>query len=149
MRLRALVDHNIDFVVFHRRIQVLLDDPVHAVDLIDEQNVSFAQCGQDPDQIDGALQHRTGSGVQAHSQLVGDDMRQCRLPQTRRAVEEDVIQRFAALVGGRYRNTELFLDLFLPQHLVHRFGAESVVEIPLISLAVGIYDAFFHTLTRP
>jgi hypothetical protein len=44
---RSLADHDVDREILHRRVENLLDDPVQAVDLVDEEDVAGLQVSQD------------------------------------------------------------------------------------------------------
>ena len=50
---RPLVDHDIDDVVLHRRIQILLDRLLQAVDFVDEQDVATLQIRQQAGEVAG------------------------------------------------------------------------------------------------
>ena len=56
--LRALADHHVERVVLHRRVEDLLDRPVQAVDLVDEQDVALVEGGEDRGEVPGPLDRR-------------------------------------------------------------------------------------------
>ena len=61
----------------------------------------------------------------AVAQLVGDDVGQRRLAEARRAVQQHVIERLAALLRGRDRHLQVLADAVLPDVLVEHARAQS------------------------
>ena len=55
-----------------------------------------------------------------HAHLVGDDVRERRLAEARRSVQEDVIERLAALFGGGDRDLQVLADAVLADVLVEQ-----------------------------
>jgi hypothetical protein len=70
------------------------------VDFVDEQHVVRFEVGQDGGQVAGALEHRAGGLAQVDAHFGGDDVGQRGLAQARRAEEQHVVERLAALAGG-------------------------------------------------
>ncbi len=95
-RRRPLADDQVQPEVLHCRIEHLLDRRVQAVDLVDKQDVARLQVGQQCRQVAGPHHHRAGGGPESDLQLAGDDLRQRRLAQARRAVQQDVVEGVAA-----------------------------------------------------
>ena len=58
-----------------------------------------------------------GGLLKVHAQFVGDDGGQRRLAQSRRAVEQHVIERLAARAGGLDGYREVLFDLLLADEL--------------------------------
>ena len=94
-RRRPLADDQVELEILHRRIEDLLDRRREAVDLVDEQHVARLQVGEQRGEIAGALDHRPGGGAEADAQLARDDLRQRRLAEAGRAVEQHVVERLA------------------------------------------------------
>jgi len=88
---RALADHDVERVILHRRVEDLLDRPVEAVDLVDEQDVALLERGEDRGEVAGALDGRARGVLDVDPELAGDDRREGRLAESGRAVEEDVV----------------------------------------------------------
>ena len=103
-RARPLPDHDVHFVVLERGIEDLLHRRRHPVDLVDEQHFTRRQVGDDPDQIARLLDRRARGRTNRHPHLVGDHVGQRGLAQSRRSVEEHVVERFTPLPGGDDRN---------------------------------------------
>jgi hypothetical protein len=69
------------------------------VDFVHEEDIHIVQIGQQRRQIPRFFNGGAGSDAYIDAHLVGDHPGQRRFAQTRRAVEQDVIQRLAALFG--------------------------------------------------
>ena len=95
-RRRPLPDHEVELEVLHRGVEHLLDDVVQAVDLVDEEHVARLEVGEDRRQVAGALDDRPRGGADADAHLSGDDVRERRLAEARRPVEEHVVEHVAA-----------------------------------------------------
>src|SRR5438105_101680 len=54
----ALVDDDVQLVVLHRGVEVLLDGGLQSVNLIDEKHVTTLERSQEPGQIAGLLDRR-------------------------------------------------------------------------------------------
>ena len=81
------VEYDVDLVVLHRRIEILLDDRAEAVDFVDEEHVARVEVGQQAGQVARLVQHGTRRDAHLRPHLVGDDVRQRRLAQSRRSVQ--------------------------------------------------------------
>src|SRR5882672_795655 len=92
----ALSDHQINPVIFHRRVQDFLDRGNQAVNFIEEENFTLLERSEDRGQVALAFQQRAGTGLDHDAQLAGDDLRERRLAQAGRAVQQHVVERFAA-----------------------------------------------------
>ena len=102
MRARAgpFADHDVELIVLHRRVQHFLHDGAQAMDLVDEQHVARLQVGQQRREIARPLEHRARGLTQVHAQLGGDDVGERGLAEARRAEDQHVVERFAALARG-------------------------------------------------
>ncbi len=119
-RRRALADHHVQRVVLHRRIEDLLDRPVEAVDLVDEQDVALLERGQDRGEVAGALDGRPRGVLDVDPELARDDRREGRLAEARRAVQEDVVGRLSPALRRRQQHRQVGLDLALADVFVER-----------------------------
>ena len=114
---RALADHDVDLVVLQRRVEDFLDHRRQAVDLVDEEHVVLLEVGQQRRQVLGLFQHRPGGLAQVHAQLVRDDVRQRGLAQARRAEQQHVVQRLAALARRADEDLQLLARLGLARRI--------------------------------
>jgi hypothetical protein len=94
------------------------------MDLVDEQDAARSEVGEEPREVPGALDHRARGLRDLYAQLVRENRRQGGLAEAGRPVEQDVVQRLAALAGGREEDAELFLEPRLPDELVELGGPE-------------------------
>ena len=122
----ALADHDIQRVVLQRRVEHLFHLPGQAVDLVDEEHVALLQIGQQGGKVAGLLDGRAAGDADLHPHLVGDDARQRRFAQARRAVEQDVIHRLAAALGRFQIDLQVLLDLVLTDVVFQMLGTEAV-----------------------
>ena len=96
----ALIDDNVDDVVLHRGIEAFLHDTAHPVDLVNEKDVALLEVGEQSGKVGAFLENRAGGMVDFDPHLVRDDVRERRLAQARRAIEQHVVEGLAALTGG-------------------------------------------------
>jgi hypothetical protein len=98
------------------------------VDFIDEEDIVALEVGQDSGQVAGALDGGTGGGLDIDAYLRGDDMGQAGLTQAGRPVEQDVVDRLTAALGGGDGNLEVFLGLVLADEIGQGTRPEAVVQ---------------------
>jgi hypothetical protein len=151
-RRRTLVEYDVDLVVLHRRIEILLDDRAEAVDFVDEEHVARVEVGQQAGQVARLVQHGTRRDAQLRPHLVGDDIRQRRLAQSRRSVQQHVVQRVAAHERRLDEDAEVLDDLVLSREVLELLRADPVLEFE-VALCIA-YDrhaakiANFHETPR-
>jgi hypothetical protein len=131
---RSLPDHDVEPEVLERRIQDLLDRPVHAVDLVDEEDVLRVEAREDRGHIALPLEGRARDRAEADVELLADDRRQRRLPEPRWPDEEDVVERLAAGLRGLQRDVELLLRAVLADEVVESARAQRLLDL-LVALA--------------
>ena len=78
-RPRTLINHNVNHIIFHRRVQILLNLRRKPVNLIDEKHVSRLKRSQKTCEVTRTVKHRTRSDFHIHTHLICDDMGQGRL----------------------------------------------------------------------
>ena len=84
------------------------------MNLVDKQHVVFLEIGEKRGEVAGPLQHRARRLAQVHTHFARDDVRQCRLAQTRRTEQQHVIERFGPVARRSDEDAELFAHLRLP-----------------------------------
>ena len=147
-RARALAEHDVEGEVLHRRVQDLLDDVAEPMDLVDEQHVALAQAGQDRGQVAGPLDGRARGGADLSAHLGGDDVRERRLAQPRRAVQEDVVDRLGAMLGSVDQDRQVLLDPILSGELVEATRPDGRLERALVLGHIGRGDALDRHRSR-
>ena len=94
-----LTHHDVEAEVLERRVQDLLGGAAQAVDLVDEEDVSRLERGQDRRDV-LALEVRAGDLADADAELVAHDLGERRLAEPGRPREQNVVQRIAARAGA-------------------------------------------------
>ena len=125
---RTLVDHDIDAIVFHGRIEILFHNGAQAVDFVNKEHVSFFKGSQQSGQVTRFVENRSGSNLQVDTQFRSDDMGQRGLAQARRAVEQDMVERLAPEQRRFHEDLEVFEHLFLPGELFEILRTDHFVE---------------------
>ena len=143
-RARPLADHDVEIVVLHRRIEGLLDRRAHPVHFVDEQHVTRLEVGHHRREIAGLLDDRAGGRADLHAQLVGDHVRERRLAEPGRTVQQHVIERFAALPRRRDRHLQVLADAVLPDVVVERPRAQARLVLDVFVHARGGDEAIVH-----
>ena len=112
------------------------------MNLVDKEHVSLAEIRKQPGQISRFVEHRPRSDFHGHSQLIGNDIGEGGLPQPRRTVQQDVIQRFVPHNSGFNKDRQVFDDLFLSAKSFELLRPDLFVE-----LFVGLYVSYLaHSL---
>ena len=88
------------------------------VDLVDEQNVVRLETHEDSRKIAGFVKHGSGSGLEPYAEFIGYDVGKSGLAQPRRAMEQGVVERFAAHSGGLHEHAEIVHNLVLAGEIV-------------------------------
>ena len=132
-RTRALADDDVETEVLERRIEDLLDGAVHAVDLVDEEDVLRVEPGQDRRHVALPLERRAGDRADPDAELLANDRRERRLAEPGRPDEENVVERLVARLRRLQRDVELLLDPLLP---------DEVVESPWTQRLLDLFVAF-------
>ena len=101
------------------------------MDLIDEQNVARRKVRQQRGEVACLFNGRAGRDAQIDAHLVGDDAGQRRLAESRRAVEQHVIERFAPPPRGLDVDGEVSLRLLLSGVVGQRPGPEAHFSVVL------------------
>jgi hypothetical protein len=96
-RRRPLADHQVQRTVLHRWIEHFLDRRIEPVDLVHEQHIALVQISEQRREIARLGDHRARCGAEPNAHFLGDNLRQRRLAKARRAEEQHMVQRVAAL----------------------------------------------------
>ena len=99
-------------------VQHFLDDPIEAVNLVNEEHVAAAHVRRDSGQVALSLDGRSGGGPDPRSQLVGDDVGESGFAEARCPMQEDVIERLLTLTCRLDGDAELLLHPRLVDELV-------------------------------
>ena len=109
------------------------------MDLVDEQYIALLQIGEQGGKVAGLFNGRAAGNTDLYAHFVGNDACQCGLAKARRAVEQDVVHRFAAPLGSFQIDFQVLLDL-------RDTSAAMALTAALRSLCVG--GSTCHILQR-
>ena len=132
--------HVVQAPVLHGRIEGFLHLAVQAVDFIDEQDIRMRQVDQDGRQLATVLDGGPGSDGEPTVHLAGQDLAEGGLAQPRGPVQQDMVQRLAALAGCLDQDFHVVLQVILADQLVQALRPQG--RIPVVPrLAVARYQA--------
>ncbi len=123
-RRRSLADDEVELEILHRGIEHLLDRGTEAMDLVDEEHVALFEIGEKCREIAGLGDHGTRGGAKADAELARHDLRQRGLAEARRADEQHVIERLAALARGLDEYGQIGARLRLADELRQQLRAQ-------------------------
>ncbi len=126
---RTLAEDDRQPAVLHRRVERLLDRSAQPVDLVDEEDASGLEGGQERRDVGLALHGGPGRLHERRLHLGGDDVGQRRLAEARRPREQHVIERLVAPAGRLDEDGELVGDLGLADEVLEARGPERAVEV--------------------
>ena len=115
------------------------------MNLVDEEHVARLERREYAGQVAGLVEHRAARELEAHAQFVGYDIAQSGLAQSGRPVQERVVERFTAILGGLDKHLEVFHHLHLSAEIGEAQGAQSVLEIALaLRSFISYVEIVFH-----
>ena len=94
-RVYPFVKDKINRKVLHRRIEKLLNHPGKAMNLINKEDISFIQMGENAQKISPFLQGRAGCDGDVDTHLLSNNVSKRRLTKTGRRMKQDVIKWLA------------------------------------------------------
>jgi hypothetical protein len=95
-RVRALVNHDVDDEVLHRRIEIFLYRLLHPMDFVNEKHVTALQAGEQAREVAGFVNHGAAGRLEIRAHRLGEDVRQRRLAQSGRAGKQDMVKHVTA-----------------------------------------------------
>src|SRR3954469_6587451 len=146
---RPLPDRDRQPSVLHRRIERLLERAREPVDLVDEEDAARLEGGQERGDVALALERRARRLHEGHVELLGDDLRERRLPEPGRAREQDVVERVAARRCGLDGYGQLLAYPVLADELLERARPQRAGELVLVGEDAGRLDAGRLAHPRP
>ena len=90
------------------------------MDLVDEQHVALFEIGQQRGEIARLGDHRPRGGAEADAEFARHDLRQRGLAEPRRADEQHMVERLAALARGLDEDRQILSRLLLPDEFGQR-----------------------------
>src|SRR5437879_2314933 len=116
-RRRPLPNNDVQLVIFQRRIKQFFQHRLQPVNLVDEQHLLVLQVRDNRGQVTFDLHQRRRRRLKVHPQLIGDDVRQRSLPQSRRPVQQHMIHGLPPRPRRLNRDRQVLLHLRLPNKL--------------------------------
>jgi hypothetical protein len=124
----TLANDQVDAKILHRWIENFLDSGLQAMDFVEKENFLAFERSQDCRQIAFSLQERPSAGLNGDIQFIGDNLGESGLAETGRAVEQDVIESFAARARGFDGDGYIFLDALLTDVFFKPLGADACFD---------------------
>ena len=118
------------------------------MNLVDEEHLAGLEVRQDGGKIARLLEHRTRGGTNGRLQLVPDHIGKRRLPEPRRTVEQDVIERFTALQCCGNRHVQVLAHAVLADVLVERARAQTRFVLRVLIAFGSRGQSLVHRLPR-
>src|SRR5579863_5751908 len=131
-RAGPLADDQIDTKILHRWIEDFFDSGLQAMDFVEEENFFLFERSQNGGKVTFAFEQRAGAGFDGYIQLVGNDLRQSRLAEAGRTVEQYVVERFATAARGFDCDSDVFFYFFLADVFAQRFRANAGVQTRVV-----------------
>ena len=136
-RLRALVDDDVEPIIFHRRIQIFFDRRLEPMDLVDEKDVAFFQTGEQTGEFARFFNHRAAGVFHVHTHGVGDDVSEGGFAEARRPAQQNVFEHVAAFLGRFDHQLETLAHFQLAGELAEH-------RRPQRNLESGVWFRRFH-----
>ena len=128
LRLRPVAEPDVDLVVLHRGIEKLLDNRAQPWISSMKRMSPLAQVGERAHEIARLLQRRPGRRANVDAELARDELRERGLAESRRPVEERVVERLAAAERGLDVDRKAVLHLLLADELGEPLRAERQLD---------------------
>ena len=93
----ALIDNDVEAVIFHRRIKIFFDRRLQPMDLVDEKNVAFFQARKQSRQLARFFDDRPARVFNIHAHRVRDDVGEGGFAEAGWTAQQNVFEDVAAL----------------------------------------------------
>ena len=101
------------------------------MDFVDKEHIVFLQTGEQTGQVARFVEHRARREFESHAELVGYDIGKRRLAQSRRTVQEGVVERFATVFCRFNEDMQVFHHLALTAEVTEAERTEGVLKFTL------------------
>ena len=98
------------------------------MDFIDKEDLFRLEVGQDGREVARPLDDRPRRRLDTDAHFSGDEVGQARLAQSRRSIEEDVVEMFISFLGGLHEDSEVGFDRLLADELVEGPRPQAVLK---------------------
>lgn len=136
-RARTLVNYDIDLEILHCGVEIFLDDRAKAVNLIDEENIVRLKGREETRKVARLVDDGAGRCLHIYAQLVGNDVGESGLAEAWWAIEEGMVERLAAHLGGSDEDAEIGHHATLPREIVEGKRAEFFIQLLIGSILLS------------
>ena len=102
------------------------------MDLVDKEHVALVEISKQRCQVARLFYRGSRGDADIYAQLVGDNARESRFAQSRRTVEQNVVERFMADFRRLNIDAQVLLRLFLTDVLVEVFRAQGIFSLGIV-----------------
>ena len=114
--------------------------------LVDKKYIVWLEGSEDAGKVARFIEHRSARELKADSELVGNDVRERRLAQARRAMQERVVEGFSAIFRRLDEDAEVLDDFALPAEVLEAQRPERILEVLFLLTSFLSYVEIFHWL---
>ena len=144
----SLIYHNINPIILHRRIQILLHHRTQPMNLIYKQHIIPLQRRQQTCQIARLIKHRTRRQLKPYTQLIGYNITQRSLTKSRRPMQQSMVQTLTTHTRRLNKDAEVLNHLVLSCKIVKRQRTQRLIQITLsLSLRIMYIKITHNQLT--
>ena len=123
-RVRSLVNDDVELEILHRRIEIFLNGFLETVNLVNEQHIAFLKVGEQTGEVAGFFNGRAAGGLEVGTHGFGENVGDGGFAEAGRPVEQDMVERLAALLGGGDGDLQPLLHLRLAGEIGKEGGAQ-------------------------
>ena len=141
---RTFVDHDVDTVILHRRVEIFLYDGRETMYFVDEKDIVRLERCEDACKVARFVEHRSARQLEADSQLVGNDVGECGLTKSWRAMQKCVVEGFSAIFRSLDKDAQVLDNFLLSAKVFEAQRSECVLEVLFFLASLLSYVEFFH-----
>ena len=101
------------------------------MNLVDEQHIVLLERCQQARQVAWFVEYRSACNLESHAQLVGDDIAQCCLSQSRRTVQQCMVEWLSAIFRSLDKHLKVLHHLLLSGEVLEAQRAERILKLTL------------------
>ena len=139
-------DGEVDAVVRQGRVEGVFDHGGEAVYLVDKEHIVRLQAGEQAGEVARLVEHGTRGELEAHAEFVGNDVGEGGFAQSRRPVEQSVVERFATVFGRLDEDAQVVDHLLLTAEVVEGEGPEGVLEVAVGGGGLALLGAYVKSV---
>lgn len=98
------------------------------MDFINEEDVALLEIGENASEVGGFLHGQPADGAEVRAHHFGKDVGERGLAEAERSADENMIERFAAMLGRGDAHIKALLHLGLPPEISEDCGPERLLK---------------------